>query len=793
MQTRQHETVPASAPSSPQPCGCDPSPEHCCGLDTLIQPRFFCGQLLTDQDLTDLVDWTRDKLRLGRHRHGWGVVCGLDVRCDPDPRASGGVVITPGYAVSCCGDDIVVAEDYRFDLTEACRAEQERCADLAGPDPEPQPVQRVIDLYLRYREEDSDPQISLARGACQEAGKCEPSRTRETFTPDWRPAPSGSDPATAAATDWERGYQRCLQVLTEFQAKFPDVAAADPDRIRAWLLERLHKYPPRQLCQLSDGVKALADAELKNEGTLSKLLFQLVQECRGAYLTCACPGCAGGPGVPLARVWLRVDPEDRRCHVETVDADPPFRRPLQTDCWPAPPGSVNAGQVLWHRWPQACTTLADLGVEVAGTVEFTVPATLDQLGEALDCSPFLACGRPAVAQLYDAGRLGRRVVGFCGGAVTPSLALRVAKSAQVASASPGELVPYLVDVANTGDAALRVQLNDDQVGAVGETRLVPGESHRFRYSFKLPDDAAGTLDNTVTVTGSAADGRSVTERASHSLPVAALPTPVGISLTKTADPSPADPGTVVTYRFMVVNSSADAALTVDVRDDQLGEVATGQPIASGQSQTFEKTWQVPEEAAGDITNVATATGTTGDGRTTSSTASFTLAVAAVLSELGLRVVKRGQGFAEPGSRVPYEVEVANAGQAPLTVDVDDDVLGQLATGQDLPAGQSVTFEKTLDVTEQTPAELVNVVTATGVAADGRRVVATSSHVLGVFGGLTEIAGIASGRAETLRNAGIASIADLAAATTERLREVFPRVGERTLQGWIDDARERLQQ
>ena len=40
----------------------------------------------------------RQGLRLGRFRHGWGIVCGLDVRCDP--TCEGGVVVEPGYAVS---------------------------------------------------------------------------------------------------------------------------------------------------------------------------------------------------------------------------------------------------------------------------------------------------------------------------------------------------------------------------------------------------------------------------------------------------------------------------------------------------------------------------------------------------------------------------------------------------------------------------------------------------------------------------------------------------------------------
>src|SRR5262245_59204059 len=107
-----HSVTFPSQRSMAQPCGCAPSAEQCCSLDCLEQPRFFCGQLLTDQDLTALLRWTQDKLRLGRYRHGWGVVCGLEVHCDP--RQPGWVIVSPGYAVSCCGDDIIVCQDEPF-------------------------------------------------------------------------------------------------------------------------------------------------------------------------------------------------------------------------------------------------------------------------------------------------------------------------------------------------------------------------------------------------------------------------------------------------------------------------------------------------------------------------------------------------------------------------------------------------------------------------------------------------------------------------------------------------------
>ncbi|HEV2834176.1 MAG TPA: hypothetical protein VGW58_02605, partial [Pyrinomonadaceae bacterium] len=109
-------------------CGCASCEGTCCSLDCIVKPRFFCGQLLTDADLSAMLKWARDRFGLSRYRHGWGVVCGLDVRCDP--QAPNSVVVTPGYAVSCCGDDIIVCETATLDLKGACREEEDPCADL---------------------------------------------------------------------------------------------------------------------------------------------------------------------------------------------------------------------------------------------------------------------------------------------------------------------------------------------------------------------------------------------------------------------------------------------------------------------------------------------------------------------------------------------------------------------------------------------------------------------------------------------------------------------------------------
>src|ERR1044071_10398524 len=95
------------------------TPVHCpsCGgLACLCRPRFFAGQLLTEADLNRLERYIVEKNKLhNRYLHGLGVVCGLEVLCHP---CEGWVTVKSGYALSPCGDDIVVCNDAAVNVRE---------------------------------------------------------------------------------------------------------------------------------------------------------------------------------------------------------------------------------------------------------------------------------------------------------------------------------------------------------------------------------------------------------------------------------------------------------------------------------------------------------------------------------------------------------------------------------------------------------------------------------------------------------------------------------------------------
>lgn len=90
-------------------CGCP----TCGGLQCLCRPRFFAGQLLTDEALNNLEHYIVEKNKLhNRYLHGWGVVCGLEVVCNP----CNAVTVRGGYALSPCGEDVVVCKDVTVDV-----------------------------------------------------------------------------------------------------------------------------------------------------------------------------------------------------------------------------------------------------------------------------------------------------------------------------------------------------------------------------------------------------------------------------------------------------------------------------------------------------------------------------------------------------------------------------------------------------------------------------------------------------------------------------------------------------
>jgi hypothetical protein len=138
----------------------------CQGLTTLVRPRFFSGQVLTETDLTALERYTIDTHRMhNRYLHGPGVVCGLELVCED---CGDGIAIRPGYGLDPCGRDLVVPDVQHVDVARmirdciaAQRATPSCDPPLTGP-PKGCDIDERWCVTLCYREQPMRPMTPLA-------------------------------------------------------------------------------------------------------------------------------------------------------------------------------------------------------------------------------------------------------------------------------------------------------------------------------------------------------------------------------------------------------------------------------------------------------------------------------------------------------------------------------------------------------------------------------------------------------------------------------------------------------
>ena len=209
-------SVPAAA------CSCGDVGCATCRNQGFVRPRFFAGQLLTEEDLQTLVDYTIAKNRLHNQRlWGDGVVCGLEVTCHP--CGGGTVQVNPGYALDCCGNDLVLSCPQPLDINAMIRdlkrslrggydcgdpcpppkngqgtpAEPAPGSSLGGANPagavanprptqspvvpvhEPKDTTRHYCLYIRYCETLTEPVTPYATDEGCSNQSCQPTRVNE--------------------------------------------------------------------------------------------------------------------------------------------------------------------------------------------------------------------------------------------------------------------------------------------------------------------------------------------------------------------------------------------------------------------------------------------------------------------------------------------------------------------------------------------------------------------------------------------------------------------------------------
>jgi hypothetical protein len=295
-----------------------------------VRPRFFAGQLLTEDDLRSLDDYVVAKNRLHmRDLFGAGVVCGLTVTCEP--CGGGKVIVNPGYALDCCGNDIVVSCPQTLDINLMIREFLLKtrggydCSDPcvtvsptgsrqtpATKDP-PTPRSRRYCLYVDYCEELTEPVAPYVVNDPCGATSCEPTRVREGFRfelrcpPDCDDTPAICDRLVACIGDSPASERSILD------AGFLRPYAARLRRAGRVVQERRSYMPPEHFDEwLEHHVKQLGDAvaRFQEDGR------ETIDEAALNSVLDAATMLGGG----LARYWLRTDIRGTERYVEHIQA-----------------------------------------------------------------------------------------------------------------------------------------------------------------------------------------------------------------------------------------------------------------------------------------------------------------------------------------------------------------------------------------------------------------------------------------------------------------------------------------
>ena len=155
--------------------------EKHCDYNDFKRARYFDGELLNKQIFTAEQLYHNEKRKLlNRMLHGWGVVCGLKVKPTNPPGPN--IIVEPGMALDCYGNEILVCEEQTVDLTvNPCRPKTDKYSctepDVVGKKP------NVLYVVVKYHEVNTDPVPAYpSSGNCScEEKTCDYSRTREGF------------------------------------------------------------------------------------------------------------------------------------------------------------------------------------------------------------------------------------------------------------------------------------------------------------------------------------------------------------------------------------------------------------------------------------------------------------------------------------------------------------------------------------------------------------------------------------------------------------------------------------
>lgn len=209
-----------------------------CGYNCFKRARYFHGMLMTERDFREEQIYHDEKRKLlNRMLHGWGVVCGLKISAASP--ANSRIIIEPGLALDCAGNEIIVCEPRVIDAGQVLKAcapadKSSLCQPCTGAKEDETDQSKKWYVVIRYYETPSDPVPTYSPGCGCDQKTCDYSRTKEGFCIDLIPAKDLAVP--------------CPKPLPKTGGKCEELGNASDEAKRKFICEDLLMPCPGSCC-----------------------------------------------------------------------------------------------------------------------------------------------------------------------------------------------------------------------------------------------------------------------------------------------------------------------------------------------------------------------------------------------------------------------------------------------------------------------------------------------------------------------------------------------------------------
>ena len=301
----------------------------------------------------------------------------------------------------------------------------------------------------------------------------------------------------------------------------------------------------------------------------------------------------------------------------------------------------------------------------------------------------------------------------------------------------GETIEYKITVKNDGNLTITdITVTDELTGDEWKlASLAPGESKDYvaRHTVTEADVKAGEVVNVATATGTSPDPedpKPPVDPGEDPEPTTGKKSHLTVNKVTTSEtPKGGYPaGSTIEYKITVINDGDYTITDIAVTDELTGDEWTVESLEPGESKDFAADYTVTEAdvAAGEVVNVATASGTSTDPDSPDVPVEPGIDPEPTAEGKGHLTVnkittsKAPEGGYPVGATIEYKITVMNDGNYTITdITVTDELTGDEWAVASLAPGESKDFTAYYTVTEADAmaGEVVNVATAKGTSPD----------------------------------------------------------------------------